>query len=283
LALRQSIGSDPIDDERGHVRSAKRAAAILKAFTFEDGLLGVNELGRRLGLLPSTVYRLASTLEAEGLLEQDKESGKYRLGLEMLRLGRVALTQRGIEEGAISWMRELAEKTDEAVVLSTLVDGQVLYLERVESRHVLRTDVRVGRTMPAHCTASGKMLLALLPCEEVERIVSRRGLSSLTPNTISSEPGLKEELRRIREQGYSIDDEEQAPGVRCIGTAIFDHRGRPAAGIAVSGPAGRLSMERLLDIKSDLLSTAESISRRLGWFPTAEDYIRAQAHVASEA
>src|SRR5450756_1326581 len=87
LASRQTSGIGPIDDERGHVRSARRAAAILKVFAFEDGLLGVNELGRRLGLLPSTVYRLASSLEAEGLLEQDKETGKYRLGLEMLRLG----------------------------------------------------------------------------------------------------------------------------------------------------------------------------------------------------
>lgn len=267
--LQKAVNEAVVD--RTQVRSVRRAAVVLKAFTAGDGLLGINELARRIGLLPSTVCRIVSSLEAEELLEKDLESGKYRLGLEVLRLGRVALRHNGIEERAVVLMDELAKSTGEAVVLGTLIDGQVTYLERIESRHLLRTDIQVGKTMPAHCTATGKMLLSLLSEDQLDHIVQLRGLKRLTPKTICSPVDLKKELRQIRQQGYSIDDEEQALGVRCIGAPIFDHLGRPMAGLAVSGPAGRLTMDRLMAIKDNVLRTAEHISRRLGWTPDTKD------------
>ncbi len=253
--------------DRGQVRSVRRAASVLKAFQSGETFLGVNEIGRRLDLLPSTVHRIAGSLAAEGLLEHDPDTGKYRLGLEVLRLGRQSLAQRGLREQALGWMDNLARQTGETVNLGALVDGQILILERVESDHSLRAGAKLGEVRPAHCTAGGKVLLSLLPEIEVDRILESRGLLPLTPNTISSASELKRELAKVRCQGYAIDDEEGGLGIRCLAAPVFDHRGQAVAALAVAGPAERLPLPQLLDLKGDLLAAAQGMSRELGWFP----------------
>ncbi len=263
---RRELEADEKND-RAQVRSVRRAAAILKAFQPGETFLGVNELGRRLDLLPSTVHRIACSLAAEGLLEHDPETGKYRLGLEVLRLGRLSLAQRGLREQAVGYMESLAQRTGETVNLGALVDGQLLILERVESEHSLRAGAKLGEARAVHCTAGGKALLSLLPEAEVDRIVESRGLTRFTPNTICSAADLKRHLAEVRHQGYAVDDEEGGLGIRCIGAPVFDHRGRAVAALAVAGPAERLPLPRLLELKVDLLGAAEGMSRELGWLP----------------
>ncbi len=253
--------------DRALVRSVRRAAAILKAFHPSETYLGANELARRLHLLPSTVHRIASSLVAEGLLESDRETGKYRLGLEILRLGRVALAQRGLRDQAMTWMNRLAGQTKESVHLGTLVDGMYLIVEWIESEHSLRAGTKLGEHMYLHCTAGGKVLLAQLSEAEVDRIIETRGLPRRTPKTIVDVGELKRQLVDVRRQGFAVDDEENGPGVRCIGAPIFDHRGQTIAALVVAGPAERLSLPRLFQLKDDVVATAERVSRDLGWFP----------------
>ncbi len=248
----------------------RRAAAVLKAFQPGETFLGVNELGRRLGLLPSTVHRIAGSLATEGLLEHDPDTGKYRLGLEVLRLGRQSLAQRRLREQAMGPMESLARRTGETVNLGALVDGQVLILERVESDHSLRAGAKLGEVRPAHCTAGGKVLLSLLPESELDQIVESRGLARLTPKTICSADDLKRHLAEVRCQGYAIDDEEGGLGIRCLGTPVFDHRGHAVAALAVAGPAERLPLARLLDLKNEVIAAAQDMSHELGWFPSVD-------------
>jgi len=250
------------------VASVVRAARLLKTFSRHRPELGITELAHLLKLPPSSVYRLVSSLESEGLIEQDPTTGKYRLSLDLFLLGAQVLDQIGLGEASLPFLRRLAEESGETVNMGILRDGVVVYLHKVESTKVIRASFAVGDHAPAHCTAIGKVLLAYLSDRELENLVRRHPLEKWGPNTITSLEALKEELRRIRERGYSIDNEELAANIRCIGAPIRDYLGQVVAGIAISGPAQRLSLERLEELRDSILETARLISERIGYRET---------------
>ncbi|MBC7224453.1 MAG: IclR family transcriptional regulator [Anaerolineae bacterium] len=247
------------------VASVVRAARLLKTFSRERPELGITELANLLNLPPSSVYRLVSSLESEGLMEQDPTTGKYRLSLELFLLGAQVLNQVGLGESSLPFLRRLAEESGETVNMGILRNGRVVYLHKVDSPKVIRASFAIGDQAPAHCTAIGKVLLAYLSDREVEELVRQHPLEKWGPNTITSLEALKEELQRTRERGYSLDDEEFAPNIRCIGAPVRDHLGQVVAGIAISGPAHRLSLERLEELREPILETACQISQRMGY------------------
>ncbi|MGC8839148.1 MAG: IclR family transcriptional regulator [Anaerolineae bacterium] len=265
------MGSDPTRKPRKTklVASVVRAARLLKTFSRERPELGITEMAHLLRLPPSSVYRLVSSLESEGLMEQDPTTGKYRLSLDLFLLGAQILDQAGLGETALPFLRHLSEVSGETVNMGVLRDGLVVYLHKVESTKVIRASFAVGDHAPAHCTAIGKVLLAHLSDRELEELVRRRPLEKWGPNTITSLEALKEELRRTRERGYSLDNEEFAANIRCIGAPVRDYLGQVVAGIAISGPAHRLSLERLEELREPILETARQISERLGYRETA--------------
>ncbi len=247
------------------VASVVRAARLLKAFSRQRPELGITELSHLLKLPPSSVYRLVSSLESEGLMEQDPTTGKYRLSLDLFLLGAQVLDQVGLGEASLPFLRRLAEQSGETVNMGILRNGVVVYLHKVESPNVIRASFSIGDQAPAHCTAIGKVLLAHLPERELEALVRRRPLEKWGPNTITSLEALKEELRRTRERGYSVDNEEFSANIRCIGAPVRDYLGQVVAGIAISGPAHRLTLERLEELREPILGTARQISERLGY------------------
>ncbi|MGQ9585621.1 MAG: IclR family transcriptional regulator [Anaerolineae bacterium] len=247
------------------IASVVRAARLLRAFSRERPEMGITELAHVLRLPPSSVYRLVSSLESEGLVEQDPTTGRYRLSLEVFLLGVQVVDQLGLGQNALPFLRQLAELSGETVNMGTLRNGMVVYLHKVESPKVLKASFALGDQAPAHCSAIGKMLLAHLSDREVEELVRQHPLEQWGPNTITSLPALKEELRKTRERGYSIDDEEFAPNTRCIGAPIRDHLGQVVAAIVISGPTQRLSLERLEELREPLLETARQISERMGY------------------
>jgi DNA-binding IclR family transcriptional regulator len=198
-------------------------------------------------------------------LQQDAGE-KYDLGPAMLFLGRAAQERLGLTVQALPVMQGLAELADEGVNLGVLCNGQVLYVERVESRHILQANLRVGTQVPAHCTAIGKVLLAYSRDEVLERVVRERGLRPYGPNTLCSLEALGSELATIRSRGYSIDNEEFMEGVRCLAAPIRNERGAVVAGLAITGPGTRLSLERLQALKDLVMEAAAAISERLGYF-----------------
>ena len=135
---------------------------------------------------------------------------------------------------------------------------------------MLKASFAVGDQAPAHCTAIGKMILAHLPDKELEELVRRNPLEPWGPNTITSLARLTEELRKTRARGYSIDDEELAPDTRCIGAPIRDHMAQVVAAVAISGPAQRLTFERLEELRAPILETARLISERIGYREVAQ-------------
>ena len=204
------------------VRSVDRAAALLLALGESQGEAGVTELARRLGLHKSTASRLLATLQKRGLVEQDDETGKYRLGLVVIRLAERAertLDLRGI---ALPELERLARLTHETTGLGILEGDTMLAVAQVDGPNLIAVGDWTGRATPLHCVASGKVLLSSLAEREVLRIV-RRGLVSYTERTIVELEPLLEELARIRRRGYAMAIGEYelnlnavaAPGPRC--------------------------------------------------------------------
>ncbi|MBE3577921.1 MAG: IclR family transcriptional regulator [Limnochordales bacterium] len=251
--------------ETTKVKSLQKAIQVLKCFTSSHPELRVTEISRMLALNKSTVYNILATLEAEGLVEQDRESGKYRLGLELLRLANIVREGLGLRKVALPAMEKAKELFQETVHLAIEQDGYVVYLESVQplDRSVAR--LATGKRAYMHCTGVGKAILAYLPDERVDEILARHGMARYTPNTITSPEALKAELAATRRRGYAIDNMEHEWGIRCIAVPIRDETGRVVASISVSGPSERLPLEELGEMAQPLIALGLDVSRRLGW------------------
>src|SRR6478736_3500831 len=180
------------------VRSVDRAAALLLALGESHGEAGVTELARRLGLHKSTASRLLATLEKRGLVEQDEESGKYRLGLVVIRLANRAERTLDLRSIAMPELDKLARAT---TGLGVLDGDQLLTVAQADGPNLVAMGDWTGRWVPLHSVAGGKVLLASLPEREILRLV-RRGLDRFTERTITQLEPLLEELARVRRRGY---------------------------------------------------------------------------------
>ncbi len=249
---------------RYRIQSIERAVSILNAFSAETPELGVTELAERLALHKSTVHRFLVNLEAGGLVERNPRTQRYRLGLRIFELGGLVLQQMNLWDEALPFLEGLVHESGETGHLAVLDGGEAIYIERVEARRALRIPSAVGRGYPAHATNLGKVLLAYLPAEEVRQVVATRGLSAYTPNTITDPARLEEELARIREQGYAVDNEEYDEGLRCIGAPIQDHTGQVVAALGIGGPVTRVTPARVEELAALVKRAATGLSRRLG-------------------
>lgn len=245
-------------------RSVERALAILHLFILGEAEISLSEISQRVGLHQSTVFRLLATLSSAGFTEHDPQTGRYRLGPEALALGQAYLRHSDLRHIAEAPLAALRDRSSETVHLATLQGAQVIYLEKLPGLHPIGLmSSRIGDRSPAHCTGLGKALLAYVPEAEVRRTFSS-GLQSFTPRTITRIAGLLEELDRIRNQGYAVDNEEHELGVVCVAAPVFD-TDRVVAAISASGPADRIRKEmREQRLTQAVLTAAGEISARLG-------------------
>ena len=245
------------------VRSVDRAAALLLALGESQGEAGVTELARRLGLHKSTASRLLATLQKRGLVEQDGETGKYRLGLVVIRLAERAertLDLRGI---ALPELERLARLTHETTGLGILDGDSMLAVAQVDGPNLIAVGDWTGRATPLHCVASGKVLLSSLAEREVLRVV-RRGLVTFTERTIVELEPLLEELARIRRRGYATAIGEYELGLNAVAAPVHDARGNVIAAVDIWGPAFRLTPRRIPELAAQAREAAAAISVRLG-------------------
>ena len=246
--------------------SVANAIRLLKAFNDDEYELGVSSLAKRLGLAKSTVHRLASTLIKDDMLEQDKETGKYRLGLALFELGARVRRKMNVFNEAQFALKDLVEKTGETAHLTVLDHASVLFLYKFESRQAIRMKSVLGARVPAHCSADGKVLLAYQTNEMIESIAVG-GLAALTPKTIIDVGQLMADLVQVRARGYALDDEETEIGLRAIAAPIRDHTGEVVAAISVAGPIQRMTKKVVLSHAPKVVAAADAISARLGHSP----------------
>lgn len=263
MAGPENEGSSPGDSV---VRSVDRAAALLLALGDGGGQAGVTELARRLGLHKSTASRLLATLERRGLVEQDRESGKYRIGVAVIRLAEQAERTLDLAGIARPELERLARAIQEGVALAVLEDGAAVRLARVDRRDDRPTSGWAGRTTPPHALASGKVLLSALPEREVARL-ARGGLARFTERTIVELEPLLEELARIRRRGYATALGEYEDGLNAVAAPVVDAHGTIVAAVGIWGPAPRLTPHRMAELAGLARSAAVAISERLGRVP----------------
>lgn len=244
--------------------SVTNAVRVLKAFTSTEREWGVSDLARRLDIGKSTVHRLLTTLTDEGMLDQDIETGRYRLGLVVYDLAGALTTQHDLHEAVLGPMSSLRARTGETVQVAVLDGRQVVYVERLDSPNTLRMFLEIGRRNSAHCSGTGKALLAALPRDDLARLLKGWELVEKTPHSITSAKQLRSELAKIRTRGFAENRHESEVGVISVAAVIRDMAGRPVAAISVAGPAERMEADRL-EIAHATMEAAAIVSRRLGY------------------
>ena len=247
------------------VQVMDRALAILDVLGSKQGDSSLTELCIELHLHKSTLHRLMMVLESHRLVDKNPDTGRYRLGLKLFELGSKAIASLDLREQARPHLTRVQQETEETVNFAVLDQGEVLYIAKIEPQRNLRMAAHVGHRFPAYCTALGKAMLAELTEPEVDSILQGCEMRARTPNTITSPAILKDELRIIRARGYSVDDEENDEGARCVGVAVRNQNGSPVAAISVSGPASRVTKSKVPIIAKVLVRSAEELSRELGY------------------
>jgi len=229
----------------------------------ENQELSVSAVAESLGLNRAGSHRFLATLKDLGYVEKN-EGNRYRLTFKLLGLGMKVANRFEIRRLALPFMQELSLAFRETVNLGFWDGRGILHLEKVESREILRMDTPLGSHAPAYCTALGKAILAFLPGHELDAYIAGKKLRVQGPNTITSKRQLREEIMKIRQRGYAVDDEELAPGLRCVAAPVFDHTGRANYAVSVSGPSMRMTGERIETIQPLLRSVCAKLSEQLG-------------------
>ncbi|NIO15756.1 MAG: helix-turn-helix domain-containing protein [Deltaproteobacteria bacterium] len=247
------------------IQSVAHALDVLEEFKGGADELGVTELSKKLKLHKNNVFRILATLESRGYIEQNKATENYRLGIKCLELGQTYIKQMGLLKLAKSVLEELANKCGETTYISILRDNDVVYLDSVETKATVRVVSRVGLHLPVYATAAGK---ALIMHESEDELKTRlhRELKKLTPNTVDTVDDLLLELRKSTEKGFTTDIEEFEVGVCCVGAPVRDYTGRIVGAISLSGPASRMTREKIEDeIASHVVKKSAELSMRLGF------------------
>lgn len=275
-AVRKPVRSPGVAGGRSRLSSVANALRLLKAFSDEDAEIGISAFAQRLGLAKSTVHRLASTLIGADMLEQNPETGRYRLGLGLLELGALVRRNMDVSNEAKPYLRMLRETTGETVHLAILDHASVFYVTKLESKQAIRMSSEVGARAPVHCTGDGKALLAFQPEEFVEEVIGS-GLPERTPNTITDPKALRRDLAAIRARGYAIDNEESELGLRSVAAPIQSESGAVIASLSIAGPAQRISRKTLVSHAREVVKAAEAISHRLGYRPLRQPQFQGRA------
>lgn len=244
-------------------RAVDRALEILLCFSQDEPSLTLTQIAKRAGMHKSTVYRLLTTLESKRFIQHVDENGTYRLGLGLVKLGSLVLKNNSIHRQAAPYMHRLSAEYRETVDLAILDGAEVVYLQVFESPQRMKLATAPGERLPAFCTATGKAFMAFLPDDQV-RTILKHGMRKYTEHTTLSIPDIHKDLRKTRERGFALSEQEFETGVNAVAAPILDANQYPLAAMAIVGPAIRLPLERLMQVGKTLRATTDAIAEDLG-------------------
>src|SRR5258707_4610786 len=260
-------GPDPKD---GGVQSVDRALLIIETLAEDDEGYRLTDLAVRTGLSPSTVHRLLATLEKRRFVQFDRGESTWHIGAQSFAIGSTVVRRRKFVTQALPYLRKLRDQTRETANLAVVDDGAMVVLTRVESREIMRSVTKVGGRVPMVASGLGKALLSTYSEEDVFAIIQREGMPRLTSKSIVRAGELCKSLHDIRQQGYSVDDEEALIGLRCVSAVVYDDCSEPLAAISVSGKASRVPNDRLPILGKLVQEVAAELTKALsGAMPDA--------------
>ena len=250
------------------VQTIQRVSSILEELGKNPRGISIRDLSLKLKLPKGTTHRLLSSLNYYAYVRQDPNTRNYSLGLKLVELGNLLLSQLDLRQVAEPFLRDLADRTQETVHMVILDKNEIVYVDKIETDHHtggLRMASRIGVRNPAHSCAVGKVLLSHLSDQELDLLIKEKGLDKRTENTMTDPTQLKEHLKSVRKQGFAIDDEENEKGIRCVAAPIRNEEGKAVAAISLSGPAFRITKKVVQEtLKKEVMETAYQISQRLG-------------------
>ena len=245
------------------MKTVKKALAILDTFTQDIQNQGVTEIAKRLGLPKSTTFSLLSALREEGYILYDADTRKYSLGFKPLDLAGRIQYRRDLKNLSFPVLQELSKSIEEDVALNILIEGRRVCIALVESRYFVRHLVPLGKALPLHCSAAGKVLMAYHPQHEVKEIISRHGLPRFTPNTITQKERLMAELAGIRERGYGESREEFGKEAAALAFPILNRQGEIVASLSIQSTVNRLNDKTRPKFLKEGVRASEKMSRLL--------------------
>jgi DNA-binding IclR family transcriptional regulator len=237
-------------------QSLGRALQIL--VSLGEGDRSLDQLATELDVHKTTVLRLLRTMEAERFVRRD-EAHRYRLGSRLFALADASREQHVVRDVAAPHLRKLNQRTGQTVHLAAYENGQVIYIDKLDSVQSVRMYSQVGVPAALHCTAVGKVLLAAQPKRQREALLTTIEYHQFTPNTITGPDQLRDELDKVRTQGWSHDRAEHESFINCIGAPITERSGRVVGAVSISVPDVLLNYDQVLELLPDLLSTTAAI------------------------
>ncbi len=250
-------------------QSTDKALAIIELLSYSGQPLRLNEISSRLGFNNSTALRFLNSLENNGYVYKNADTGRYSMTFKLCSLASYISSSTDMIGIASSPIRELSYDLGECVCLTIPQDYSVVYVFVSDGpNHILQSTKRIGRVAPMHCTAAGKVMLTDYTEAQIDEMIARKGLTKFTEYTITTKEQLLEELGRIRSRGYAFDEEECDIGTRCIAFPVRDYTGHIIASISVTGHSGRMTDEYFAAHMDRIRQCAESISTRFGYQPS---------------
>jgi IclR family transcriptional regulator, acetate operon repressor len=246
----------------GSVQALERGLNLLAIIAEADGL-SLTSIAQRAGIAPSTAHRILNTLKAGGFV-QDDDLGRYLIGVQAFRTGSAFLRNRKMVDVGRSTMRHLMEASGETVNMAIENDGYVVFVSQIESHQSIRAFHRPGARGPMHASSLGKAMMASLTDDALSRRLHHVGMPRFTRHTIVDPDALLADLATVRKRGWSIDDQEQAEGLRCVGAAIYNEHSEVIGAISISGPTVRVTEERLGELGPMVKRAAREITERVG-------------------
>ena len=258
------IDDDVEDRARGGVQSIGRAFAILEEVARNRDGIALADLSKRVGLHNSTTFHLVKTMVSLGYIRQIKESKRYRIGRPLFALAASALDEMEMVSMATPVLDDLSRETGESSHFASRMSDAVVVMARTPGPGAFQLTDRVGVVRPAYCTALGKVILAALRPDHLDRYLDRIELKALTSKTITSPQRLRRELQDVRRAGIAFDDGEFTLEVRCVAVPVYDFSGQVVGAIGISGPVWRLSIQALQSKARDLSEAAKQLSEAFG-------------------
>lgn len=247
-----------------HIEALARGLGVLSLFSREHPTLAMSEVVELSGLSKATAYRVLSTLEATDYLHRDAQTKRYSPSLKVLTLGFTAINNSNVRQVARPYLEQLSQELELTASLSILEAFWVIYIDRVRNRAIVGVLLGLGDRIPAHCSSMGKVMLAQLPEEKLDKRLAGFDFTPCTSRSILSLETFKEELEVVRQQGFAVNDGELASGLRAIAAPIFNSKKQVVAAVNVSGNQDEISKERLhRDLPAQIIATAQSISQVL--------------------
>lgn len=247
-------------------QSVEKVLQIIEIMTRQSGPMRLQDVALKAEMPPSTTLRMLNTLLVYGYVNQDPHTLRYSLSLKFAQIGSMVCDQVSLRDIAHPLLVELSQRCQESGCLAIEQEMEVVYTDVVDGPDsMLKIMQRIGKRAPMHSTGVGKLLLLNYSNRQLGEYIAAKGLPALTPNTLVTREALVGKLEEIRAQGYALDDEECELGARCVAAPVRDFSGKIVAGISVSGPVSRMSMERINIIAPVVMETAAKISKLMAY------------------